>query len=344
VQRSPDIAEYPPVVIPVFVSNLGCPYRCVFCDQTQYSNPVPPEDVQRYAADFIGRCRNPEKRSRILAFYGGSFTGIEEGLFDEYLDAARNMMKTGLITGIKASTRPDMIDTGILSRLKDAGFVEMEIGAQSMDDEVLKASGRGHGSDDVRNAARLVRDSGLKLGIQIMAGLPGEDRPSFVSSVNDVCALKPDTARIYPAVVVKGTGLETMYESGDYRPLSLDEALARTLYAYIRLKESGAEILRMGVPVEGLNVAAGPFHPAFGFLVRSYAFGLMLDRAVNALDAKHVGVNPRDVPALIGYERENMKRFGFSYEVNDNFPRECITTFMQENSCIGFKDIINHII
>jgi len=345
-----------PVVIPVYVSNLGCPHRCVFCDQTQYSKPIPPEDIKDYAISFINGCREPQERLRILAFYGGSFTGIEERLFNSYLDAGERLVKEGVVHGLKASTRPDMVNEQIILKLKDAGFFELEIGAQSMDDHVLSASKRGHKAEDTKKAAGLIKTSGLKLGIQIMPGLPGEDKESFIRTVNSECEMKPDTARIYPTVVVKGTRLESMYEEGIFHPLALEDAVRMTLYAYIRLKAAGARILRTGVPLEGLNVAAGPAHPSFGFLVKSYAYKLMVQKALERLnktissgaeaeDRSMVYANPHDLQELIGYKRENITGIGFGYAVDDSLARgQIFIRSGKESACFSFDDILNHII
>jgi histone acetyltransferase (RNA polymerase elongator complex component) len=345
-----------PIVIPVYVSNLGCPHLCVFCDQVQYSRPVPPEDIRDYAISFINGCRMPGERNRVLAFYGGSFTGIEDGLFSSYLNEGSMLVKEGLIHGLKASTRPDMVDEVILSRLKHAGFVELEIGAQSMDDDVLAASMRGHCAEDTCRAAYLVKASGLKLGIQIMPGLPGEDRESYIRTVHAVCELGPDTSRIYPAVVVRGTRLEAMYADGTFHPLSLETAVSMALYAYIRLKLAGAEILRTGVPVEGLDVVAGPVHKSFGFLVKSHAYRLILQKAYDRFHIAGrfemaargdviVNVNPKDLQELIGYRRENISGFGFGYTADSSLPRgQIIVNYSKESACFNFEDILNHII
>ncbi len=345
-----------PIIIPVYISNLGCPHRCVFCDQTQYSEPVPPDSIRDYAFKFISGCRMPKERPRILAFYGGSFTGIEDRLFNSYLNAGKRLMKEGLVHGLKASTRPDMIDEENLSRLKLAGFVELEIGAQSMDDRVLATSMRGHTADDTKKAANLVKLSGLKLGIQIMPGLPGEDKESFIRTVHSICELRPDIARIYPTVVVKGTKLESIYAEGIFQPLSLDAAVQMALYAYIRLKIAGAEILRMGVPVEGLNIVAGPVHLSFGFLVKSHAYKLMVQKAFDRFNIAAAlergtsrdvvaNVNPHDLQELIGYKRENIKGFGFGYTADSSLPRgQIIVHSGKESACFKFEDILNHII
>ncbi|MGB4109567.1 MAG: radical SAM protein, partial [Desulfomonilia bacterium] len=163
-----EIPGLSPIVVPVFVSHLGCPHRCVFCDQTQFADPVAPEGVSEVVSAFISSCREPHQRRRLIAFYGGSFTGIESRLLERYLDEASVLVKTGVVHGIKASTRPDLVTPEVLDRCREAGVVEMESGAQSMDDSVLQASRRGHCASDTVRAAGLIRTSGMKLGIQIM--------------------------------------------------------------------------------------------------------------------------------------------------------------------------------
>lgn len=341
------IAGLSPVVVPIFVSNVGCPHRCIFCDQRQFSDPVSPEDVPGIVSGFIANCKRAGERRRLIAFYGGTFTGIEKDLLDEYLDAATQLVKQGVIHGAKASTRPDMISPEILRRLKDAGFVELELGAQSMDDTVLSASNRGHSAEHTIRASRLIRDSGMNLGIQIMPGLPGEDRQSFIRTVDAVVRLNPDSARIYPTVVLGGTGLEKLYQSGKYIPLDLDEAMLRSLYAYIRLISSGSTILRMGLPPSsGLRITAGPYHESFGFLVKARAYRIMTQRLISLVggDAEFL-VHPRDIPELVGYKRRNIEDLRFSYSFDEQLPRGYIQAKgAAERGCLQLEDIIEYIL
>ena len=341
------IAGLSPVVVPIFVSNLGCPHRCIFCDQRQFSDPVSPEDVPGIAKGFIASCDRAEERRRLIAFYGGTFTGIEEHLLEMYLDAASALLKQGVIHGVKASTRPDMVSPEILSRLKRAGFVELELGAQSMDDTVLSASNRGHRAEHTIRASLLIKDAGMKLGIQIMPGLPGEDRQSFLKTVDAVVRLNPDNARIYPTVVMGGTGLEKLYERGEYTPLDLDEALSRSLYAYIRLIKNGTTILRMGLPPSSrLKVVAGPYHESFGFLVKARAFRIMAGKLMHEVggDAEFL-VHPRDIPELVGYRRQNIEDLHFSYSFDEQIPRGYIQAKgAAERGCLQLQDIIEYIL
>jgi len=341
------IAGLSPVVVPIFVSNVGCPGRCIFCDQRQFSDPVSPGDVPGIAKDFIASCDRADQRRRLIAFYGGTFTGIEETLLEKYLDAASTLLNQGVIHGVKASTRPDMVSVEILGRLKKAGFVELELGAQSMDDKVLSASKRGHLAEHTIEASHLIKNAGMKLGIQIMPGLPGEDRQSFMKTVEDVERLNPDRSRIYPTVVMAGTGLEKLYEKGDYLPLDLDEAISRSLYAYIRFIKSGSTVLRMGLPPSSrLKIVAGPYHESFGFLVKARAFRIMAEKLMHEMGVgDELVVHPRDIPELVGYKRQNIEALRFSYSFDEQLPRGYIQAKgASERGCVQLQDIIEYIL
>lgn len=341
------IAGLPPIVIPVFVSNLGCLNRCVFCDQRQNADPMPPRQVEAYADEFISHCRYPQDRQRIIAFFGGSFTGIEEDLFQEYLEVTRSLISQGLIHAAKASTRPDMVSADILDMLIKSGFSELEIGLQSMDDAVLDKSERGHTIDNAIQACTLVKRSGMRLGIQLMPGLPGEDIPSFKQSIDEVLRIGPDHARIYPTVVLSGTRLEDMYHRGEYQPLTLDEAVHRTLYAVIKLENAGCIILRMGIPASpGLRITAGPYHDSFGFLVRAKGYRIMAQRLVSVLGTNcKLAVHSTVIPELVGHGRSTVKDLKFSYSFDDTLPRGYIRAYgSRESSCIQLQDILEYIL
>lgn len=341
------IAGLPPIVIPVFVSNLGCTHRCIFCDQRQFSLPIPPRDVTSHVDEFISHCRFALDRRRILGFFGGSFTGIERRLFEGYLDLTRGLIAQGRIHGAKASTRPDMVSEETLRRLHETGFEELEIGVQSMDNAVLEASSRGHSRNDSIRACGLVKGSGMKLGVQLMPGLPGEDARSFRQTLDAVVQLHPDTARIYPTVVLSRTKLEELYLNGLYQPLTLDEAVKRALYAVIMLEKAGCTILRMGLPAApGLKVIAGPYHPSFGYLVRAKGYRIMAEQAIRILGKGcKITVHTRDIPELVGYRRSTLKELNFSFSFDDTLPRDTIgAVAARESTCIQLQDILEYIL
>ena len=332
-----------PIVVPIFISNLGCPHRCVFCDQSQFSEPIPPEDVSGIVRNFVGFSRGAENRQKLIAFYGGSFTGLERSLLSSYLKVGSTLVKEGVVDGLKASTRPDMVTPDILDLLIEAGFVELELGVQSMDDKVLAMSARGHSASDSLDACALVKRSGLRLGVQIMPGLPGEDRLSFKRTVELVTSMKPDVARIYPTVVMRGTGLEKMFIKGRYAPLDLEEAILRSLHAYSMFTLSGIKVLRMGLPQsDKLDVVAGPYHPAFGFLVKSRAYRIMVQE-MTRIYGEHieVRVNPSSLPDLVGYRRSNMDFCNFTYKTDAALPKGSVAI---DDTCLYLSDIIGRIL
>lgn len=326
---------------------MGCPARCVFCDQSMFSRPIRPQEIPSLVAGFLSGCRHAAARRRILAFYGGTFTSIDRGLLDEYLAVTRLLVEEGVVHSAKASTRPDAVDENVLDRLASSCFEELELGIQSFDDVVLDLSARGYTSAQAMDACRAVRASGLRLGIQLMPGLVGEDVVSFKTTVGKAASLAPDTARIYPTVVLAGTRLEDMFRLGAYTPLTLEEALRRTLYALIRLEGGGCTVLRMGLaPSQDLKVVAGPFHPAFGFLVRAEAYRLMATLAVE----RHgrgctLVVNPRSACELVGYGRKTMQELTFAFECDDSVGRgEVWVKSGMTRSCIKHEDILEYIL
>lgn len=216
-----------------------------------------------------------------LAFFGGSFTGISPDLQEMYLLWIQPYIKSGAINSIRISTRPDYINSSILSLLKRYNVETIELGVQSFDDEVLTASGRGHTSGDSVRAVKLIKGEGFRAGIQLLPGLPHDTFEKSVKSAGITVSLKPDDVRIYPAVVLKDTGLEKLYNSGEYTPLALEEAVELCAVMYSMFLENDINVIRMGLHPMDLNdtdtsVIAGPYHPAMGFMIKSrYRRGIL---------------------------------------------------------------------
>ena len=261
-------------IIPVFVPHWGCPHACVFCNQrsiTGQRKNATAEDVQQAimtAAAFL-----PKGEKRQLAFYGGSFTAIPAKEQETLLEAAQPYLARGEISSIRLSTRPDAIDEETLARLRCFGVETVELGAQSMDEEVLRLAGRGHTAADVERASRLIREAGFSLVLQMMTGLPGDTPEKDLETARRLIACKPDGVRIYPTVIVRGTALYELWRAGKYREHTVEDAVevcARLLQLFER---AGIEVLRVGLnPTEELSggeAAAGAYHPALGELVRS---------------------------------------------------------------------------
>ena len=309
-----------PFIIPLFIPHMGCPHRCVFCNQTSITGHEEerflPQQIRRTISEFLGfkgRHRGPVE----VAFYGGNFLGLSETYRESFLGEAQKFVEKGQVDGIRFSTRPDTISSEALTALGCHAVRVVEVGAQSMDDTVLSVSRRGHTAEDTRKSVRLLEDHGVRIGLQIMPGLPGDTSESILETGRRVAELKPDFVRIYPTVVVKDTVLEKWYGSGRFKPLSLTDAVELTKRLYLLFRARGISVIRMGLQATGSllepgAVVAGPFHPAFGHLVHSAIF---LDLATRELKMQKtlsrriaLRVRPRDLPKLKGLRNQNMRR------------------------------------
>lgn len=300
-------------IIPVFVPHLGCPNDCVFCNQRRISGHTEPATAQTVRTAIENAAALPPKGAkRQLAFYGGSFTAIPVAEQTALFEAAKPYLDDGTISSIRLSTRPDAIDAETLVRLKKYSVQTVELGAQSLCDKVLWLSNRGHTAKEVEDAARLVKQAGFELILQMMTGLPGDTDESCVETAKRIIAMRPDGVRIYPTVIVRDTELYDMWKAGTYKEHTVSDAV-RVCAKITRLfDEAGIPIIRMGLnPTEDLSggdAVGGAYHPALGELVRSR---MMLDKAVQLLDGiepdKHVvlGVNRSDVSKMIGQHRCN---------------------------------------
>jgi histone acetyltransferase (RNA polymerase elongator complex component) len=267
-----------PLIIPIFIPHSGCPHRCVFCDQER----ITAQAAGAIDGDYVRGVLNRAVRSKTYdsgrrpeaAFYGGTFTGLPVLKMKGLLQSVGPYIEDGLIRSVRVSTRPDFIDEERLSILKTFHVATVELGVQSMDDRVLAMARRGHSAADVRDAVSSLKREGFRVGIQLMPGLPGDSRETFEATIQEVISLRPDMVRLYPAVVIAGTRLAQMAEAGTYRPMTLDEAIDRCVDATVHLEADGIPVIRIGLMsspslLEPGRIAAGPWHPAFGFLVRS---------------------------------------------------------------------------
>ena len=258
-------------IIPVFIPHLGCRHECVFCNQRQISgaNQAPKiKDVSKIAQDACKLSPPIE-----LAFYGGSFTALCPDLQNSFLEAARPLLAFDARNEIRVSTRPDFIDAPTVIRLKSCGVSTIELGAQSMCDDVLISANRGHSSLDVINAARIIKASGLKLVLQMMTGLPGDSYEKSIETGMKISELMPDAVRIYPAVIVKGTALYEMWRSDLYKEHTVEDAVDLCAELCLIFDKHKIPIIRLGLnPTDDLSgglAVGGAYHPAFGELVYS---------------------------------------------------------------------------
>lgn len=304
--------------IPVFVPHLGCPFDCVFCNQRRITGTsgedVDEKKVKEIIEEHLKQLPADECEIEI-AFFGGSFTGIDKNLQERLLGAAYEYVGRHGIVGIRASTRPDYISREVMERMTKYGTTTLELGVQSMSPEVLSASCRGHTVEDVEKAVSLIREYPIKLGLQMMTGLPGDTDEKSLETADKLIALKPDFVRIYPTLVIKGTALEDMYKSGSYRPQTVYEAAELCHKLLQKFNAAGVKVIRVGlqntdeISPDG-SVVAGPYHGAFGELVESEIYFDKIKEKILPIRSENivVRVNPHDVSKATGHKKCNIEK------------------------------------
>jgi histone acetyltransferase (RNA polymerase elongator complex component) len=315
-----------PLVIPIFIPHSGCPHQCAFCNQSiiaREAGPLPDhseiQEIVQHYLKFKGWRKKVE-----IAFFGGNFLGLDPRMIVALLEHIEPYIREKKIDGIRFSTRPDTITKERLALIAPYPVSAVEIGVQSMNDAVLSASGRGHESLDTVKAMALLKQIPVKIGVQVMAGLPKDNEISLLESTREIAGLCPDFARIYPLMVLKGSRMEKWYAEGRYQPLALAEAVQLVKHMYRIFRTAGVEVIRMGLQASEMMedasmVLAGPWHPAFGHLVFSeMLYDLVcerLDQCPDLLTSEEIGlrVHPRAVPRLRGERNNNMKKLNLDY-------------------------------
>ena len=308
-----------PLIAPIFIPHQGCPHRCVFCDQQKITSESTQSINRGYIEGILDRAilskdfnqrPNPE-----VAFYGGTFTRLPAAQIHDLLEAVTPYIKQGFFRSIRVSTRPDALDEGILKAMRNHNVLTVELGAQSMDDEVLTLSKRGHTSKDTVRAVKLLRRYGFKVGIQLMPGLPGDSQEKFRSTITKTISLHPDMVRLYPALVISGTELARWYLEGRYRPMTLEEAVEICAESCVRLEAEEIPVIRIGLMsspslLKKGQIVAGPWHPAFGFLVRSGIHQKKIEPDLpHPGEASQIKIRApmREIPLVRGYKNQGIK-------------------------------------
>lgn len=303
-------------IIPVFISHQGCPHQCVFCNQDRIAGKyeeVFASDVRKIIDEYLETI-NSKGATIEVSFFGGTFTAIDVNKQKELLEVAREYKEKGLIHKIRLSTRPDAILPYILGYLKEYKVDIIELGVQSLDDEVLRKAGRGHSVNDVIVASRLIKEAGFTLGHQIMPGLPGDSFEIDIETTKKSIEMKPDICRIYPSLVIKDTPMEDMYNRGDYVPYSLDEAVYISGEMLKLYNEAKIKVIRIGLqPTDtittGKDIVDGPFHPAFRELVEGHLICEALDKKCPKEKDIIVEINEKDVSKLYTNKKQYFKAF-----------------------------------
>ena len=236
-------------IIPIFVPHLGCPNDCSFCNQKSISGQtkqVTKEEVKQTIEEYLKNFRDDYQYVEV-AFFGGSFTGIEEEKQVELLEAVQPYIKEGKVNSIRVSTRPDYIDKEVLKRMKKYHVKTIELGVQSSNDYILEKCKRGHTFAEVEKASKMIRMRGFILGHQMMVGLPESTAIDEINTAKDLIKLKPKIVRIYPVLVIKGTELEKEYETGEYTPLNLNQAVERCKEIMKLFTAKKIQVIRIGL-------------------------------------------------------------------------------------------------
>lgn len=312
--------------IPIFIPHIGCPNDCAFCNQHSITNraaDVTPDSVRDEISESLKTLERKGDFSAEIAFFGGSFTGIDIELQRAFLEVADEF--SDRVDGVRLSTRPDYISPEILELLAAHNVKTIELGVQSTDDGVLATNRRGHTADAVCRAAELIRSRGFSLGLQMMLGMYGSNPKLDTKTAEDIIALNPDCVRIYPTVVLKNTYLEELYRGGKYMPYSLDGAAALAAKILKMFREKNIPVIRLGLhSSEAMqsDIVAGPFHPAFGELVENLIWREKIERDIIAAGAESlrgktffVCAAAGDTSKIIGQNRSNSNYFKEKYDV-----------------------------
>lgn len=319
-------------IIPIFVPHKGCPYNCIFCNQKRITGQVKDlssSDIDNMISEYIKTIKKKDANIEV-AFFGGSFTAIPLKEQNKYLEVVDRYLKDGYINAIRLSTRPDFINKEILLNLKKYGVTIVELGVQTMDEEVLLKSGRGHLVTDSEKAIKLLKEYGFTVGAQLMVGLPGDDKAKCLDTANKIAKLKPRFSRIYPSLVIKDTYMESMYNSGEYIPLEIKEAVDICKEMLVILESNSINVIRIGLqPTNemqiGKSIVAGPYHPSFRQLVESDLYKDMIDFVLESFDMEltknaTIFFNSLDYSNIVGQRKSNITFFNKKYpDLNFSF-------------------------
>lgn len=346
-------------IIPIFVSHKGCPHDCVFCNQKKITGmeaEIDGSDVEGIIREHL---KTIDRKNAFVevSFFGGSFTGIPIFQQNELLAVANSALNNGLIDAIRLSTRPDYINEEILLNLKNYNVKIIELGVQSMDDEVLIRSERGHTQEDVVNSSRLIKTYDFQLGLQMMIGLPGDNEEKDMETARKIIKLKPDFVRIYPTLVIRQTNLEEMFIKGQYIPLELEEAVSISKKLYKEFIRNKIDVIRLGLQVTeqinlGKDVVAGPFHPAFRELVESSLFNDMIKYVIfkEFKDSPNIEIwiSPKDISKLYAdkkrYFNEILKEFNAkNIKIRQSKEIDTDTLAFCDNNCFRKMSIYDYV-
>lgn len=300
--------------VALFVVHKGCPHTCSFCNQRSISGSnkdITANDVHEAVKIAIASLSENEAAGGEIAFFGGSFTMVERDYMLSLLEAAYEYVEKGIFKGIRISTRPDGISEEICGILKKYGVTAVELGAQSLDDRVLELNERGHTAQQVETAGRLLKKHGFELGLQMMTGLYGSDDADSIMTAEKIISLSPDTVRIYPTVVIKGTRLYDLMKSGEFNPKGVPETAELCARLIPMFENAGIKVIRVGLHSGGgveEGFAGGAYHPALREICEGRIY---YNNALEKLSAFEkgsyiLGVSSKEISKMTGQKKENL--------------------------------------
>lgn len=311
--------------VALFVPHEGCPHSCSFCNQKTISGKTKPLEIDDIDQAVKVALATADCNKGEIAFFGGSFTAIDRKYMISLLQRAKSYLDKGLFAGVRISTRPDCINEEILDILKEYGVTAIELGCQSMDDEVLRLNHRGHSAEDVVNASKLIKKYGFEFGVQMMTGLYGDNDEKCIETAKKLISLAPDTARIYPTVVLEETTLCELYKAGEYLPQSIESAAELCAELLMMFNEANIKVIRLGLHSGG-NVeqgyVAGAYHPAFREICESKIYLKKVLAEIDKANLKcgdiEIIVGSRYVSMLTGQKKSNinyLKENGYNCKI-----------------------------
>ena len=310
--------------ISIFIPHIGCPHLCSFCDQKSISGASEAPSADEVLNILSGQAEHllSKNMTAEIAFFGGSFTAIDRGYMESLLSAADTAVrKYKVYTGIRCSTRPDCINEEIIGILKHFGVTAVELGAQSMNDEVLKANERGHTADDVRNASRLIKSAGIELGLQMMTGLYRDTPENCIYTADEFITLSPHTVRIYPTVILKNTKLGKLFEEGKFSSFTFDETVSLCAKLLRKFSENDIRVIRLGLHASAdveRDMLGGVYHPALREIVESRIYLEDLQKQLCSLEKGRYTVytDAKNISKAVGQKKSNIKTLsGLGYEI-----------------------------
>ncbi len=314
-----------PLIIPIFIPNLGCPHQCIFCNQRAITGKAAQKpsanQIQQEVRRFLKYGKKRLSTTQI-SFFGGSFLGLGKETVLSLLETAMPFVQENTVDSIRFSTRPDTVCRETLGLLDGFPISTVELGVQSMDDHVLDVAGRGHRAADTINAARLLKGQGYQLGLQMMVGLPEDTDDGAMATACRMVALQPDFVRIYPTLVLKGSELAERFTSSSYFPMPLAACVALVKRLYLFFRSRHIPVIRMGLQAsEGLtnngSLLAGPYHPAFGHLVHGEIVLEAISSALGGMEKRHdpltITAHPTMVSRVQGLNKQNLRRLNNAF-------------------------------